>query len=310
MPYELALSGYVVVAPDYQGLGVNTTASGELIYHPYLSGPASANDLFYAVQAAQEAFPDKLSKEFVISGHSQGGNSAWASAVRQKNTPVDGYLGVIAGSPVTNITSLIALLSVNVPPSLTLVTAQSVRAFYPDFDESKMLTAEGSARLQLARNVSMCNSAFGALLEDFPASDNGTLVKQNWTNLPELQQYLAASDIGNQQIAGPMLVLQGTSDQAVPSVFTDASVALTCEVNGGSGIEYYRFENVTHVPVLYASKRIWLDWLARRFSSVGQESTEQSCSITNVTAGPWPQVNYQAELNYYLEWANQAYQVA
>ena len=87
--YTLALQGYVVVAPDFAGMGVNRTASGSPILHPYGVNPSAANDLFYAVQAAQSAFAT-LSKEFVIVGHSQGGSAAWAAAQRQALKPVAG----------------------------------------------------------------------------------------------------------------------------------------------------------------------------------------------------------------------------
>ena len=100
-PFTLALQGYVVVAPDYAGLGVTEYANGTEIRHPYLSNPSHANDMFYSVEAAQAAFPE-LSSYFVLMGHSQGGGAAWSAAQRQAKRAVAGYLGTIAGSPVTN----------------------------------------------------------------------------------------------------------------------------------------------------------------------------------------------------------------
>ncbi|KAL8709555.1 MAG: hypothetical protein Q9225_007428, partial [Loekoesia sp. 1 TL-2023] len=92
VPYSLVLQGYVVVAPDYQGLGVGVDARGDTILHPHLSHPSHANDVFYAVQAAQTAFKS-LTKRFVVVGHSLGGGVAWAAAQRQAVRPVEGYLG-------------------------------------------------------------------------------------------------------------------------------------------------------------------------------------------------------------------------
>lgn len=76
-PFILALQGYVVVAPDYVGLGVDHWPNGTRIQHPAFNNPAHANDLFYAVEAAQTAYPDELSERFVLFGHSQGGGAAW-----------------------------------------------------------------------------------------------------------------------------------------------------------------------------------------------------------------------------------------
>lgn len=312
--YELALSGYVVVAPDYQGLGVNETANGTEIVHPYLFGPAAANDVFYAIQATQEAFSHLVSKEFVIMGHSQGGAAAWAAAARQKLDPVDGYLGTIAGSPPTNLSGLIAASDSNGPPTLPFLLAQAVRSLYPSFDDSAMMTPEGIARLQLAKEQSMCNSAVGEILADFPGPDNGTLIHTNWTNLPEFQEYLLMSALGTQPIVGPMLVLQGTADPSVPYQLTDVGVSQACTANSGKGIQYARFDGVSHVPVLYASRTIWLEFLRERFSSAGTggkgTGVDEQCVTTNYTSLPMPVENYQKELGYFLSLATAAYEVA
>lgn len=314
--YQLALSGYVVVAPDYQGLGVNATSNGTEIVHPFYSTSTAADDVFYAIQATQEAFPNLVSKEFMIMGHSQGGAVTWASAIRQQSNPVEGYLGAIACSPPSNFSSLIATLGTVIPPTFPFLWSQSIRALYPYFDQFKMLTAEGLARLSLARDQSMCNSAIDELLADFPGPDNGTLIHRNWTTLPEIQAFLNTTTIGTQPIAGPMLVVQGTEDPAVPYQFTDAAVAATCAANGDKGIRYARFEGVTHVPVLYASQTIWLEFLRERFSGAGAGSdgtvgaADQQCMITNYTSLPMPVENYQKELGYFLELATMPYEVA
>ena len=94
-PYTLALSGYVVVAPDYAGLGVSQTYNGTAIPNQSLATPAQANDLIYAVEAAQHAY-NELSSSFVVVGLSEGGGAAWATAQRQAQKPTSGYLGAIA----------------------------------------------------------------------------------------------------------------------------------------------------------------------------------------------------------------------
>lgn len=76
-PFILALQGYVVVGPDYAGLGVNKDTRGNPVNHEFLSNPSHANDLVYSVQAAQAAF-GSLSSQFVVFGHSPGSGAAWA----------------------------------------------------------------------------------------------------------------------------------------------------------------------------------------------------------------------------------------
>ncbi|KAL8751124.1 MAG: hypothetical protein Q9199_006634 [Rusavskia elegans] len=145
-PYTLALQGYVVVGADYAGLSVNHTARAETVHHEFLANPAHANDLFYSVQAAQAAFP-QLSKQSVIMGHSQGGGAAWAAAQRQAVHPVPGYLGAVAGSPVTDLFKL--------PPRgplfsiLTTFVLYALQSLYPEFDYRDVLTEQAAKRWEL-----------------------------------------------------------------------------------------------------------------------------------------------------------------
>ena len=103
MIFNAAIQGYVVVAPDYAGLGLDHDGEGNFIAHQYLASQAHGNDLLYAVKAAQKAWPDVLGSRYVVMGHSQGGGAAWgASTVLASNgSDVEelrkGYLGTVAG---------------------------------------------------------------------------------------------------------------------------------------------------------------------------------------------------------------------
>jgi pimeloyl-ACP methyl ester carboxylesterase len=116
----MALQGYAVLGIDYTGLGVSEYANGSLIPNQAEIFPAAANDLFYGVEAAQAAFPQLLSKEFVVVGHSLGGGAAWAAAERQAQKPVNGYLGAVAGSPATNITAIAIASGIELFAGITL----------------------------------------------------------------------------------------------------------------------------------------------------------------------------------------------
>jgi alpha-beta hydrolase superfamily lysophospholipase len=154
-PYTLSLQGYAVVAPDYVGLGVNSTADGGYLAHEYFANPAGAKDVLFAVDAAQAAFPE-LSKYFVTMGHSQGGGVAWAIAERQRARSVEGYLGSVAGSPITNITAQM-LAS---PGTLVFakLIAQGLKSIFPSFTLDEMLTEHGIQLYHLSNEVQACNS--------------------------------------------------------------------------------------------------------------------------------------------------------
>ena len=80
----------------------------------------------------------------------------------------------------------------------------------------------------------------------------------------------------------------------------------TRELYPDSEIEYARFEGADHVPTLYASQRIWLEWIAQRF-----EGKPVNRDREDMLYRPARKLKaYQKELAYYLEVATQSYEVA
>ena len=70
-------AGYAVVRTDYEGLGTPGV-------HQYLVGESEGRSVLDAVRAARALEP-RLSKRFVIAGHSQGGHAAlFAAALAKK----------------------------------------------------------------------------------------------------------------------------------------------------------------------------------------------------------------------------------
>ena len=297
--FELAMQGYVVVAPDYVGLGVTNDAEGRPLVHPYFGSPSHANDLFYSVQAAQTAF-SSLSKQFVVMGHSQGGGAAWAAAVRQAQTPIDGYLGVVVGSPVTNIIDMINYFGVNAEARAAAFIAQTLTNLYPNSTLGDILTPAGLGRWNLNVELDGCLST-GAEL--FAGQD---FVYANWTSNANVQTYTNLTDPAGKPIAGPMLLLQGENDNAVPFPVTSASVQETCTLHPDSQLQYSTFANVSHVPVMFASQRLWLDFIEARFAG---ETVAKGCQRTNYSSAR-PYQYYQKEQSWFLEFATAAYETS
>ena len=300
--FELALQGYVVVAPDYQGLGVTTDANGRPVVYDYLGSTSHAIDLFYAVEAAQTAF-SSLSKQFVIMGHSEGGGSAWAAAQRQLQKPVGGYLGTIAGSPVTNTLNLIKLAGVDAAPQVAVGIANTLAKLYPAFKTSDILTPAGIALQTLLSDIQACGSSVLQLFADAPKTG---LVKPNWPQNNYAQAYNNITVVGGKPFAGPVLVLQGTADTTVAEPVTSAAVRETCEKYPDSRLQYLKFAGVGHVPVMFASQRLWLDWIAARFRG---EEVQGGCQTVNYN-GARDYGYYQKEQSWFVEFATAAYETA
>src|SRR6478735_5595454 len=114
-------AGYAVVRTDYEGLGT----PGE---HPYLIGVSEGRSVLDMARAARKLDPS-LSKDVVISGHSQGGHAAlWAASLSKKYTPDLKLKGTVAFAPANHIGEQGALLrSLTEPSGLSGLASMIVR---------------------------------------------------------------------------------------------------------------------------------------------------------------------------------------
>jgi pimeloyl-ACP methyl ester carboxylesterase len=303
-PFTLALQGYVVVAPDYAGLGLDHDAEGDFIAHPFAANPAHGNDMIYSVQAAQKAWP-ALSEQFVLMGHSQGGGAAWGAAEQLAKEPVAGYLGTIAGSPLTSLIALVDLvvelgIDNSVIGSFLAKFATGISAIFPTFQLSDWLTEEGIGLTKVMQGLQGCQAVALELL----ASE--TIQRDDWNETWYLPAFEALTQSGGKEFAGPMLVLQGSIDEAVPAVLTTAAVNETCSKLPDSQLHYVLFENVSHVPVLNTGQQIWLDWISDRFDGVPvPKGCVQETLVSQLNSDA-----YLVETGFTLEYALYPYELA
>ncbi|KAF9640793.1 putative secretory protein [Lasiodiplodia theobromae] len=336
-PYEMAMQGYVVVAPDYAGLGVsstgpapppssspNTTSDSSSsssssdddpnrILHPYLSNPSHGLDILHAVRAARAAFPS-LSTSHVVIGHSQGGGAAWGAAVEAAKHPQSfpGYLGAVAGSPAPSGANYLTLLSAATASysPLAAYIAMGVHAAYPAVALDELFTPAGLARFELMRELGGCSSVATELFAVGDGGEQTPWVRPDIADFWATRAFAGATDYVGEDVGGvetPLLVLQGDADSIVVPGQTAESVRRACEANAESSVELVSFENVTHVPVMFAGQRVWLDWVADRFNGV---PVEKGCRNRTLSPLRREEGAYLEETNFVLEWVTQGYQTA
>lgn len=95
---SLLAAGYVIVAPDYEGMGTRGI-------HPYLHLESEAKSAIAAVQAAQDHYGKLLNKQWMSIGQSQGGQASIGTA-QYANTDVN-YKGAVAGAPASSLDTII-----------------------------------------------------------------------------------------------------------------------------------------------------------------------------------------------------------
>ena len=293
--YELAIYGYVVVATDYAGLGVSQDALGNSIIHEYATGPAQANDLFYSISAAQQAFPD-LSEEFVAMGHSEGGGAAWAFAEKVVAEPLPGYLGSVALSPFTRILDLPP--GEPIIPAILLFLVPNLQRNFGPFAPEDIFTSEGMRSLEILTRLDGCTTIVYQLV-------GPNLLKPGWQNNTAIQKYQKAAAVGRKAINGPLLIIQGGADPIINSSTVEAAINDTVQEIPSSQIEYHLLPNVTHTPTMYAGLPIYLDWINSRFAGEPPKGGYHS-AVAVLARSP---SSLQTEANWFIQKQLHPYQM-
>lgn len=299
VPFALAQAGYVVVAPDYAGLGVGTSWDGTRIPHQYLAKEAGAGDALNALRAAWETFPGRLSKDYVAMGHSQGGVVGWSlSEILARNDSgfedvAKHHLGTVLAAPPTNF-SLVS----RSPQIFLPWIGKDLDQIYPEFNLSDWLTPLGVARTKLLNQVEGSQ-----MVTTYMFQPQEAIVQPDWAETWAAEWFAQLSNVGGRPFKGPMLVLQGTEDPAVVYNVTLNTVEETCKTQKGD-LEFLAVPGAGHFPVIDAARQTWLDWIEDRFE--GLDVAKQGCGVRSELESFLPVENYQVIPNSFPQWAGDA----
>jgi len=233
---EVVQRGWVIVAPDYTGLG--TVAP-----NPYLIGQGEARSALDAVRAAHQMRELTLDPRTVVWGHSQGGHAAlWQGIIAPKYAPDANVIGVVADSPPTDMGALLTIHRGDpVEASVGSFVATAYSQFYADvvFNQIVRPSAQDAARKMselcfdgdgMKAAQPLLIQLVGSPILANPDSDGlGNRLRENDPNGP---------------IATPVLIVQGTADQMVSPEITDRFVQQQCLA--GLSIKYITFAGLDH----------------------------------------------------------------
>lgn len=244
--------GYVIVAPDYEGLG----APG---IHPYLHLKSEALSAIYAINSIKITFPKDFQGEWMVIGQSQGGQASLGTAEYAND---DSYFkGAIAGAPASNL----QMLGENVLPevftklylseqkaSIPLNECNSIHSFatilsyiafmgvgitaiHPHYNYLQLFhpTAQHIAQEAAGSNGEngLCLAALRDLFKEdiiqfLQSSRNANLMdykgvnEESFKNDPVLVEFFINSQPGTKKLDKPILLIQGEKDTNVPSIAT------------------------------------------------------------------------------------------
>ena len=260
---SLLAAGYVIVAPDYEGLGTPGI-------HPYLNLSSAAKSALSAVQAAKDHYGKQLNGDWMSVGQSQGGHASLGAA-EYANTDAS-YKGAVAGAPASSLGKIIlevapaALANIeaqeiaaNVPLAYrtsvdtyatllayAALTGVGIKAYEPRFNYQDIFQSRAKSLSEYAEGTTgdngLCldneNDASLSLIEKFKAdiihylTDNPDQKVMDYPGLDStvfatnetVQKFLVNNQPATKRIDKPVYVVQGTADTNVPYPITKALV--------------------------------------------------------------------------------------
>ncbi|GAA5094061.1 alpha/beta hydrolase [Wohlfahrtiimonas larvae] len=254
--HNLLDAGYVVVAPDYEGLG----SSG---IHPYLNLESEANAIIYSVKALQSRYGEDFQGDWMVVGQSQGGQASLGAAEYANEDPR--FKGAVAGAPASNLDQIIQQIAPialsqledhenragialeqrnSIHSYATLLSYGAfigigIRAEYPEFDYLSLFREHTRG---IAQHVAGTTGTNGLCLESLRALFKADLIRyltdhseaklmsypgldlESFEDNTILQQFFVKNQPGTKRLDKPVLVIQGELDTNVPAIVTETMV--------------------------------------------------------------------------------------
>ena len=250
---SLLKAGYVVIAPDYEGLGTPGI-------HPYLNLKSEANSVMYAVQATQQKYAGQLNTGWMVVGQSQGGHASLGVAEFAARDP--NFKGAVATAPASSLGQIITEIApkeivqlqeaeqkgqypegsaVQVYAQLLTfgaLVATGIRAYDPSFKLDRMFQ---SRSLRIANTAGGINGddglCFEPLVEVFVKDIQDYLkvnsakhlldypgFKPGFEKDPVIAKFLKDNQPATKPNKKPLYVVQGKEDDLVPYQVTEQIV--------------------------------------------------------------------------------------
>jgi pimeloyl-ACP methyl ester carboxylesterase len=249
----LLARGWTVAAPDYPGLGTPTA-------HPYLIGASEARSMIDSVKAARSLDP-ALSTQYAIDGHSQGGQGALFAG--QLAPSYDGALvlrGVAAIAPVSNVDLLAPAIPGTPGQGYLVMALYGLNAVDPTVNPSTLLAAPAKERVSVLQTGCLIEilAAFAPLTAE-ELLVNGALPAAVVTKLAYHDNPAQSAP------SAPMLIVQGTADEAVPYDIT-AGPLLTQLKGHGQPVKFLPVAGANHDGAVFQTVDQVATWIAARFT--------------------------------------------
>jgi acetyl esterase/lipase len=254
---QFLAAGYLVVAPDYEGLGVENETP------PYLVGEASGRNV---LDAARLARTYGGSTDVVAFGHSQGGHAVlFARQLAATYAPELHLLGVVASAPVTD--PAVFLRQGRTNPDVFPFTAEAILSWaevYQEPELTDLVNVQDAEAVRLARDE-WCT---GSLQPNRPLDE---IFRADPQSSAVWQAAAALNTPDGSGAAVPALVTHGDADTLVPVDGTVTYVDRACRAGGR--VVFRRDPTWGHTGALLFPLPEIVSWIGQRFAGAPAPTT-------------------------------------
>jgi alpha-beta hydrolase superfamily lysophospholipase len=250
--------GWEVAASDYQGEGT----PGLL---PYIAGDSAARNTIDIVRAAQHLPPAHAGTNYVVWGHSEGGQTAmYALHIGRSYAPDLKLEGVVAGAPPSQFRYIYDFLKTSPFKHYLLMAAGGLHAAYGDQAAplDQVLTPYGVSLLTV-----LDKGCSDYVAQQVAPVDFTKATKTDPFTVPAWQKILLANDPQGFTAASPvpLLIIQGGSDEQIPVVSTQLLAQHLCGL--GQDLERWIYPGQSHAGVIGPSATDMTHWIDDRFTN-------------------------------------------
>jgi acetyl esterase/lipase len=257
---EVIQRGYMVVAPDYPGLGSN-------MVHPYLVGISTGRSVLDGIRAAREVQGANAGVRFVVWGESQGGHAAlWTGQLARGYAPDLDLVGIAAIVPPTNLARNLAEgRDKHVRAMLMAFTATSWSRYF-----GAPMSVFGSRSTQNVMMRLADNNCIELHTKPRLGTILGIAVVQRATRNLNLGQHqpwarlMRENNPSPDAVPAPLMIVQGTADVVVAPAVTLDFARRACA--SSKAVRYISVPGGEHATVARTEAQNTLAWIDARFA--------------------------------------------
>jgi alpha-beta hydrolase superfamily lysophospholipase len=255
---DFIAAGDVVTATDYQGMGVPGL-------HPYLIGQSEGQNILDSVLAARSLPGADLNGDFVVWGHSQGGQAAlFAGQLAAAYTPGLHLAGVAAAAPPTDMQGELTEPFHN--DSGRLLAAYIYYSWSVTYDVPITTVVYPQVLPAVHQEAGLCINSLGQGLQAILTARK--LRREFWSHPPQSTPpwpaLFALNSPGHAPPGAPLLIVQGAADPTVEPHWTESFVAGACR--RGAVVDFELLPGVDHLSAARKGLPLVEPWIKARFA--------------------------------------------